>query len=587
MFSTVLTHLTIQNLALVERIELTLGPGLNVLTGETGAGKSVLVGALSLILGGRAQTDVVRSGADEAVVEALFEVPAESGLARRLAEVGIEAPDGALVVRRTVSRSGRGRVLMNGQLATVSMLASVLRGAVDLTSQHEHVSLLDPDQHLDIVDAYGALTGLREAVAERHAEVQGYRSALEGLELDEAEKARREDYLRFALEEIQAAAPAPGEVETLEIDRKRLRGAHDLLEGVQRAESTLYSDEGAVVDAVGRVQRELVRLANLDGRLGDLSTSASNVLAELEDLARGLSRYSANLEAEPGRLDEVEERLEQLRRLCRKYGGTVEAALSAREAMAQELDTLEHDEARRADLGAALEVALEQRARAAEALTAARRKVVAGLALAIQRELADLSMGGTRVEVQLAPTPEPGPRGAEGAELLISPNPGEPLRPLRKSASGGELSRVLLAIKQVLADTTPVGTYVFDEIDTGIGGKVAEVLGAKLQAVARATQVVAVTHLPQVAAYADRHFQVVKLEEGGRTVTRVQTLVEGDRVEELARMLGGVQITERTRGLAEELRTRGRGHPPDPGVLAAVAAEAKRRSSGRRAARVR
>jgi DNA repair protein RecN (Recombination protein N) len=590
-----LTHLSIQNLALVERIELTMGPGLNVLTGETGAGKSVLVGALSMILGGRAQTDVIRTGADEAIVEALFEVPSGSPLARRLAEAGVEAPDGALVVRRTISRSGRGRVLLNGQMATVGMLAAVLRGAVDLTSQHEHVTLLDPDQHLDIVDAYGGHGGLREAVAEAHAEVQGYRAALEGLELDEAEKARREDYLRFALDEIQAVAPTPGEAEGLEAERKRLRSSHDLVEGVQRAESTLYSEEGAVVDAVGRVQRELVRLAQLDDRLGGLSASASSVLAELEDLARGLSRYQAGLEAEPGRLDAVEERLEQLRRLSRKYGGSLEAVVKAQAEMAVELDTLEHDEARRADLSAALEVALARRAQAAVVLTAAREKAIRGLAKAIQRELADLSMGGTRVEVQLSPLVEPGPRGAEGAELLISPNPGEPLRPMRKSASGGELSRILLAIKQVLADTTPVGTYVFDEIDTGIGGKVAEVLGAKLKAVARGTQVLAVTHLPQVAAYADLHFQVVKGEEGGRTVTRVHPLAEPERIEELARMLGGVRITERTRGLAQELRGRGSGaipsHAEVPGAIPdpipvpdpSVAAAALAARRGRRA----
>lgn len=351
----------IQNLALVERIELELGPGLNVLTGETGAGKSVLIGALSLVLGGRAQSDAIRTGADQAVVEALFEVPPGSALAARLEARGVDVSDGALVVRRTLTRAGRSRVLLNGQLATVGMLAEVLRGAMDLTSQHEHVSLLDPDQHLDIVDEYGELGGLRDAVGEAHGDVQGYQSALEGLELDEAEKARREDYLRFALEEIAAVAPEAGELDALEQERRRLKSMHDLVEGVRRAEDTLYSADGAVVEAVGLVQRELVRLAAFDDRLQKLSGSASSVLAELEDLAHELARYQSGLEAEPARLSDVEERIEQLRRLCRKHGGTEEAVLRAQEEMIRELDEIEHEEVRRVDLDALLEGAIRRR----------------------------------------------------------------------------------------------------------------------------------------------------------------------------------------------------------------------------------
>lgn len=581
-----LTHLTIENMALVERIELELGSGLNVLTGETGAGKSVLVNALSIILGGRAQTDVVRSGAEDAVVEALFEVPPGSALAERLASRGIELEDGALIVRRTVSRAGRGRVLLNGQMATVSMLAELLRGAVDLTSQHEHVTLLDSDAHLDIVDAYGELLPLRERVAELHGEVAGYRAALEGLQLDEAERARREDYLRFALEEIEAVSPRVGELEQLEADKKRLRSVAELADGVARAEGSLYSDDGAVVDAVGRVQRELLRLAELDGRLGSLSGQAAGVLAELEELARELGRYQGSLEADPDRLVEVEDRLELIKKLVRKHGGSVEAVLEAQARMAEELDGFEHEEVRRADLNAALEDAIARRREVARELSAARQKVVRNLENAIKRELAALSMEKTQIRVELTALGEPNARGAETAELLISPNPGEPLRPLRKTASGGELSRVLLAIKHVLANRGAVGSYIFDEIDTGIGGAVADVLGAKLRQVAGSTQVICVTHLPQVAAWGEVHFKVEKHEVEGRTVTHVHRLGAEQRVEELARMLGGVTITARTRELAEEMLERAErgGEAPEPAAARSAKPEKPRAAPAQKGA---
>lgn len=558
-----LLELSIENLALVERIDIAFGRGLNVLTGETGAGKSVLLNALSIVLGGRASTDVIRTGADAAVVEALFDVPADSELFARLRRREIELEGEELVVRRVISRTGKGKTTINGQLVTLSMLAEAMRGIVDLTGQHEHVTLLDPDGHLAIVDAYGELDALRAEVAASHAEVVGYRTALDALVMDEAEKARREDYLRFALEEIESIDPKPDEIEALEQERKRLRNSAELAAGVRRTEGSLYSDDGAIIEVVGRVQNELQRLSRLDDRLAPLSGSASSVLAELEDLARQLARYQGALSSDPERLQGVEDRLEALKKLTRKYGGTIEAALKERERMAEELEGLEHEEARRADLSAALEAEIERRKERALALSAQRHKVVRALEMAVQAQLAQLCMEKTKLAVELRPLPEIGARGAETAEIMISPNPGEPLRPLRRIASGGELSRILLAIKHVLADRSEVGTYVFDEIDTGIGGAVADVLGQKLRDVARDHQVVCVTHLPQVAAHADVHFRVQKAEADGRTSTSVRTLDEADRIEEMARMLGGQKITERTRSLAREmLAVRGEARPP-------------------------
>ena len=560
----VLRTLSVRNLALVERVELELGPGLNALTGETGAGKSILVGALSLVLGGRAQADAIRTGAAEAVVEALLAFGPRHRLAEQLVARGVEAADGELVVRRVVSRQARSRVLLNGQLATVSMLQGVLRGGVDLTSQHEHVSLLDPAQHLLILDAFGELGPLRQGVERAYEEVLGYRTSLEALDGDQSDKARREDYIRFALEEIASIDPQPGELAKLEAERRRLRSAHELVAGLQSAEGALYADEGAVVERVGRVQKELVRLAGFDERLSALTTTASGVLAELEDLARELGRYGRGIHADPARLEAIDDRVAQLRRLTRKHGGTVEAVLEARTELARELDGLEHEEVRRADLLELLRAADERLQAAALELSAARQRVKVNLEKSVMAGLRALSMEKTRFEVALAPVDSPGPRGAETVEFLLAANPGEPPRPLRRTASGGELSRVLLAVKRALRDRSDVSTYVFDEIDSGIGGAVADVLGQQLADVARSSQVVVVTHLPQVAAHADHHFRVFKRVVGDRSVTQVEPLSGAERIEELARMLGGAAITDTTRALAEEMiaqavgpRTRG------------------------------
>ena len=550
-----ISHLVLQNLALVDRITLDFGPGLNVLTGETGAGKSVLVGALSLILGARAQSDAVRTGASEAIVEALFE-GLEPPVIARLEALGVSAADGQLLVRRVVSKGGRGRVQLNGQLATVGMLAKVMRGVLDITSQHEHVSLLDPEAHLDALDAFGNLWAKRAALEGLHGEVRALESKLADHLRDDTEKRLRMETLREAVSEIERAAPKVGELEALQGEARRLRHQNDLTLGVQAAETALYSGEGAVVEVVGQVQRTLTRLASLDDDLSPMVTTMDAVAAELDDLARSLARYQGRIDAEPGRLEAVEDRLQVLRGLARKYGGDMANVLSAHAAMSDELSGLANVEEGANDLVARLEDRRGQLEAAAATLSEGRRGACRALADAIQRELVELSMKKSRVELRLSPVHPIGPRGAESGELLISPNPGEPMRALRRVASGGEMSRLLLALKNVLADRSQASTYVFDEIDTGIGGAVAEVIGAKLRAVATGTQVIAVTHLPQVAAFADTHFQVEKATVGRRTVTAVTRLAPKEQVAELARMLGGLEITRATRSLAKEMRSR-------------------------------
>ena len=550
-----ISQLMVRNLALVDQIALDFGPGLNVLTGETGAGKSVLIGALSLVLGARAQSEVVRTGASEAIVEALFD-GLEPVVIGRMNELGVPALDGQLLVRRVISKAGRSRVQINGQLATVGMLAKLMHGVLDMTSQHEHVSLLEPDAHLEALDAYAGLQSERSAVAAAYGEVRALETNLAELTADEATKQRRAEALSDAIETIDRAAPTPGELEELQGELQRLRHQTELSVGVQSAEEALYSAEGAVVETIGQVQRTLLRLAELDPGLKTTVDAIDTVSVELDDLARSLARYQGRVDGDPGRLEAVEERVQVLRGLTRRFGGDVESVLQTRSDMAAELSGLVDAEAKLSDVTARLAEAREVLHAHAAFLTEGRVKAHGALAGAIRQQLAELSMDKTRIELKLTPMNPPGPRGAETAELLISPNPGEPLRALRRVASGGEMSRLLLALKNVLADRSQTSTYVFDEIDTGIGGAVAEVLGAKLRSVAHSSQVIAVTHLAQVAAFADTHFQVEKSAAGGRTVTEVTRLGPAQQVAELARMLGGLKITPATRSLAREMRSR-------------------------------
>lgn len=550
-----LTQLSVKNVALVDTVELELDEGLTVLTGETGAGKSVLVHALSLLLGGRGSAEIVRSGSDEAIVEGLFLVRERSVLAARLADRGIEVEDGELLVRRVVGPK-KSRVFLNGQLATVSMLQEILRGQLDVTGQHEHVSLLDADVHLSLLDRWAGLESQLAEVAERYRRVLGYRTMLDELDVDEGRKAQREDYLRFAIDEIRAIDPGPDELEELERRRQRLRHAEELAEALTAAETTLYSGDGAVVELFGRVERTLRRARELDPELSSEADAAEELRVRTEELARALDHAQRGIEHDPEALTGVDERIDQLRRLVRKYGGTIDATREALATMEEELDQLEHEEVRRADLMAALEAESDALLEVCAQLRRERQQAARALEAALEQELADLALADSRIGFRFHSAEEPGPRGTETVEIEITPNRGETPRPLKKIASGGELSRVLLAFKRALADRAPAQSYVFDEVDTGIGGAVAEVLGRKLREVSRTGQVICVTHLPQVAAQADTHILVEKAPgRDGRLLTRLRRLGADERVHELARMLGGVRITDKVRSAAEEMLT--------------------------------
>jgi DNA repair protein RecN (Recombination protein N) len=570
-----LTTLRVSGFAIVDAIDVRFGPGLNVLTGETGAGKSILVNALHLVLGGRMSGEVLRDGAEEAVVEAIFELPAAHPVLARLEAAGLpigerrssrmrlDATDSCeLLVRRVAARGGRGRAFVNGALCTVSMLEAALRGAVDISGQHEHVSLLDPATHLELLDGFAGVADsaagadlapllLRYRAA--HAALAALVRERDALAADEGERARRADYLAFQLAELDRADPAPGELEELEDERRVLASAEKLREAARAAEALAYGEEGSASERVGQAARALAEAALLDRRLEPALALLRSAAVELEEAGRELGRYADGVGGDPERLAAVEDRLELLRALARKHGGSLEQAVARRGEMREELSRLRGGGERLGALAAEISQRGQDAMGLARELTRARTKAARAFAEAVRRELEGLAMGRCRLEAALVP-PEGGipvdgevlgPDGAERAEILIAPNPGEPPRPLARIASGGELSRLLLAVKRTLSRKDPVATYVFDEVDAGIGGAVAEAMGRVLAEVSRGRQVICVTHLPQVAAFADRHHRVEKLVSAGRTRAAVSLLEdEDDRRREVARMMAGSTITE-------------------------------------------
>lgn len=552
-----LIDLSIRNLAIIDTLHVPFQPGLTVLTGETGAGKSIIIDAVNLIMGGRASADLIRTGAEEATVEAVFTLPEGTPLAARLAEAGIEC-DGELLVKRVVSRSGRNRVFVGGGLSTLAILADIARELINIYGQHESQTLLRTDNHLTLLDGFGGLMPLREAYAAIYADYRGTLDRIRALEEGEREAARRLDLLSFQASEIREAALRPGEDEDLERERGLLAHGEKLLCASQEAYAALYGDDGAVLDRLAEVKGKVASIAGIDESLAPLLDSLAGAAAQLEDAALTLRDYASRVEADPARLERVEERLDLIRRLKRKYAPTVEEIIAYGQEADREIDSLANRERTRGELDAALERLRKELAAKGDELSAKRRAVAKKLKTAMEREIHQLAMKHALFEVAFEEFPEPRATGLERAEFLFSPNPGEEPKPLSKIASGGELSRLMLALKQIHPESD-VPTLVFDEVDTGIGGATSALVGEKLKRVSRGQQVLCITHLPQVAAFADHHYLVEKRVEGGRTATAVTSLDGEDRVAEMARMLGGVTITDRTLEHAREMIAHGAG----------------------------
>jgi DNA repair protein RecN (Recombination protein N) len=665
-----LSCLRIRDLAIIDELELELGSGLNVLTGETGAGKSILVSALELVLGGKGRPELVRSGAKEGEVEALFVVQGDARLARELRELDLDGGgEGAeeLVVRRVLSASGRTRGFLNGRLVPQQVLARITRGLTDISSQHEHHTLSDPGTHLGYLDSFARVNPLRERLGRAYLELRQAAALLHDCETRGRDREAREAQLQAQLQELEDAGVGEGagkdggvREEELELEQRcrRLRSVEALLRLTGEAAELLYERDDSLVDGLAQAGRRIAEAAEIDVALAPLAAQLELLRGQLGDAARELGRHVRGTRPDPEALQRAEERLYQLAKLKRRYGGSLEGVLACFVECQAELEAL----SRHAETSEALALALARSRETAEALArelSAERRLAAGrLGKAISQELDSLGMGGARIHVSLRPLASGAVTGSgavgrsavgsgavgrsamgsgavgrgamgsgavgrgamgsgavagvnsdgcdtagggtagcdtagcgvgnsvagasagggslaggggagwgeflvdgvplsadglERAEFLIAPNRGEEARSLHRVASGGELSRAMLAIKCVLADLGPAGMYAFDEIDTGVGGAMAEIIGRKVRSVARHRQVLCITHLPQIAVFADQHFKVEKFVRGERTLSRVRRLSSREQREEIARMLGGVEITAKTRAAAREL----------------------------------
>lgn len=535
-----LRFLSIRHLAVIDRLELDFEPGLNVLTGETGAGKSILVGAVGLLVGGRASAELVRTGEDSASVEAIF-----------------DTPDGReLIVRREISSQGRSRASVDGTLTTSTALRDLCGGLVDLHGQHEHQVLLDPAAHLDLLDEFAGVSAERADVATAFSRWQQIRAERERLLTGEREKAARAEFLSFQAAEIERVNPQPGEDEALAATRTVLANADKLQRLCTEAYESLYEGDHAALPALGVVWRKLGDLASLDPTFTPYLDAREAVKSQLEDLAYFLRSYSATIDASPARLQEVEDRLALIERMKKKHGPALSDVIARREQLRRDLHDIEHATERVAELDRELEVARGSYVTAAAALTAKRTAAAVVFSRTLEKSLADLAMARTRCDVRFTAAESDAQwtdRGAEQGEFYISPNPGEDLKPLARIASGGELSRIMLALKTLASTDAPGKTLIFDEVDAGIGGGVADVVGNRLQRLGGRFQVLCITHLPQIAAYGETHYRIEKNVQKGRTHTAVARLNGVDREQELARMIAGSDASPAVMASAREM----------------------------------
>ncbi len=566
-----LVELHIRNFAIIDELTLRLGGGLHILTGETGAGKSILVDAVALLLGGRADTEVVRAEADFALVEGTFvqDAAAQAEIAPILAEGGLESEGNTLILSREVRREGRNICRINGRAVTLRQFQAVGERLIDIHGQGDHLSLLRVQEHINFLDRYAGLMDARREVADLVHELRRVRRELKELQQDERELARRVELLQYQVSEINAAALRVGEEEELLQERTRLANAEQLQSLAEEAYHRLYEggeEQLSASDLLGQVEQNLAGLCRYDPRWEAWLQAVRDVQYQLDDLARELRDYGDSIEYNPTKLARVEERLNLYFNLKRKYGDTVEEVLEFGRRAARELETITHSEERIAELQEEEQRLLQRIGEKAARLSAARKEAAARLSAEVERQLADLAMEKARFVVDVAQDEAPdgvpvnGARlafdatGVDRVEFLVAPNVGEPLKPMVRIASGGETSRLLLALKTVLSEADQTPTLIFDEIDTGIGGRVGVAVGRKLWTLANRHQVLCVTHLPQIAAYADRHLAIRKEVVAGRTVTRVEEIRDARRVDEIAQMLGS--ITDTTRESALEMLER-------------------------------
>ncbi|MBI5887259.1 MAG: DNA repair protein RecN [Deltaproteobacteria bacterium] len=560
-----LTELHIKNFAIIDNLTVRFGAGFNIFTGETGAGKSIIIDAVALILGDRASNDIVRTSAEEAEVEALFDVsscagravPDAGGVEHVLREAGIPHSD-SLIIKRVIQKAGRNRIYINGSLATLVTLTEVGMRLIDICGQSEHQSLTRPEEHIEALDAFGGFFDMRARMHDAYAGYYFIKKELDDLLRDSKDAAGRKDMLAFQSKEIGDAGLRPGMEEAFLKRKDMLRNAERIKAAAVNAENIIYSDSGSVMERLGSVIKSLRDVAAYDDKLKKAVEVIEAGTYQIEDTGAYLRDYSKTIEFDPDELEQTGARLDEINKLKKKYGTSIDEILARKKAFDDELNGLTNFDDRRKELEKALKAERDKAEAAAEKLSKARHEAAGRLKGKIEDELKGLGMKGTIFDVKVDTEMNPngslrfGEKGADRVSFLLSTNPGEAARPLARIASGGELSRIMLSMKRATLSGR-VSTVVFDEIDAGVSGATAQAVGLKLKEVSRAHQVICITHLPQIAAFADKHFAVTKQTKGNNTVVMIKELKGKENIEQISRMLGGALVTDVTRSHASEL----------------------------------
>ncbi|CAG7642129.1 DNA repair protein RecN [Paenibacillus allorhizosphaerae] len=555
-----LQELSIRHLAVIEQVELHCKNGFHVLTGETGAGKSIIIDALGLIAGGRSSSDLVRYGSDKATIEASFQVGSDHPVWTILSRLGIEGDaEEHLIIRREITAQGKSASRINGQMINLAMLKEVGECLVNIHGQHEHQSLFKVEEHVRWLDLFGdaQIGPVKKAYQAAYDEYQSIRKQVRELQETSKQALQMMDLYRFQVEEIRSAKLKPGEDEQLTEERRKLSSAEKLFQNAADAYDLLYGGSKGL-DAIGRAAQKLQDIAAIDpAKLQPLAEQVQNAFYQLEDAAYQMRDYRDEIEFNPARLDFIEQRLDLISSLRRKYGENVADILAHVEKIEQELDLIENKDEKLQQLQQQEEAAIRELHQRAKKLTDQRRLVAERLASEIVTELRELHMERTQFKVQMdaLDVHKMSRDGADQVEFLISANPGEPMRSLSRIASGGEISRVMLALKSIFARVDRIPVLVFDEVDTGVSGRAAQAIAEKMSKLSRGCQVFSITHLPQVACMADVHYRIHKMTDGERTYTNIDDLSDGERIHELARMLGGVEVTDKTLQHAQEMIT--------------------------------
>jgi len=547
-----LLGLTLKNFTIIEDLSVGLSPGLNIITGETGAGKSVIVDAVNIILGDKTSPDNIKSGSQEAHIEALFDISEDEGIKERLESSGFDTSTGELLIKRVIYRGARSRVFINGSLSTLTLLSKITSGLVDIFSQHEHQSLLREENHIKILDNFAETSSEVSRLRELHQSYLGVKKELDDLVQSQKDKFEKEDYLKYQLNEIDGAELQVGEEESLEEEKLRLNNAEKLKSTAEGAYGTLYENERSVLGSLQNLIDDLLNSGKVDASLTDIAKSIEKGMLQIQDAAFSLRDYNSDLVYDSGRLEIVEDRIHLIGDLKRKYGENISQIILKRDEIQKELKNIEHFDERVNSLTNESQKIMGELLVLAQQISKIRKQASKKLTATLEKELKEVGIKGGKFHIEFADK-EISSNGIDDISFLFSANPGEEPKPLTKVASGGELSRIMLVLKEVIARVEGGSVIIFDEADSGIGGAVAEAVGQKIRKLSESYQVICITHLPQVAKFADSHLSVSKTHDDNKTQVTIKSLEGDERVIEIARMIGGFNITQKTIDAAHEM----------------------------------